>query len=64
MAGYHVALVCLKKNDGEELTNLPRSIRAGRAPGKYCLLQFVNARVGEAKHTLDFWQEVATVPAG
>lgn len=37
MAGYHVVLVCLKKNDGEELANLPRSMRAGRGPGKYRL---------------------------
>ena len=36
MAGHRVVLVCLKKNDGEELTNLPRSMRAGRGTGKRC----------------------------
>eukprot|EP00752_Nemacystus_decipiens_P002141 g2040.t1 len=33
MAGYRVVLVCLNKYDGEELANLPRSMRAGRVPG-------------------------------
>eukprot|EP00903_Cladosiphon_okamuranus_P012972 g12107.t1 len=33
MAGYRVVLVCLKKYEGEELLNLPRSMRASRDPG-------------------------------
>ena len=35
MAGHRVVLVCLKKIEGDELANLPRSMRARREPGTY-----------------------------